>query len=114
MPTHVYIVKSGDFEITRRKRVRENKDNTDEKEVRTLIGPKHFEKSKKDTKLVFVVEKPQAFQEIRIATKSKGQILGFADVMAKRKLTTSCRCISNFGSLYVIKSEEFLAKMGKD
>jgi hypothetical protein len=45
MPTHVYIVKSGDFEIIRRKKIKENKNEADEQEVRTFIGPKLKNKS---------------------------------------------------------------------
>ena len=34
--------------------------------------------------------------------------------MAGRSRTTTARCVSSVGSLYAIKSEEFLSKMSKD
>jgi hypothetical protein len=34
--------------------------------------------------------------------------------MGKRMRTTTARCVSSTGSLYAIKSEEFLSKMSKD
>ena len=42
---------------------------------------------------------------------SKGYLLGHEDMINDRKYTTSVRCISYEGTVYALKSEEFLERM---
>jgi hypothetical protein len=49
-----------------------------------------------------------------VSTASKGQMLGFSDSVNKRPHTVSVNCISSVGTLYVIKVEDFEAKMQSD
>ena len=52
--------------------------------------------------------------EIRVATASRGQFIGLSDVICNRWHTTTVKCVSTTGSLYVIKITEFMNKMKKD
>mgnify|MGYP006122256283 CR=1 FL=1 len=49
--------------------------------------------------------------EIRMAVISKGQMIGFNDVIDNRAYATSLKCISSQGVVLAIKSEEFINKM---
>lgn len=51
---------------------------------------------------------------ICIAIIQKGQIFGHDDVINDRPYTTSVKCVSNNGRLYVISAHEFYFKMKKD
>ena len=42
---------------------------------------------------------------------SKGQIIGFNDVIFNRKHTTQVRCISEVGTVFMIQKDEFIKKM---
>jgi CRP-like cAMP-binding protein len=49
--------------------------------------------------------------EIRMAVISKGQMIGFNDVIDNRAYATSLKCISSQGVVLAIKAEEFINKM---
>ena len=42
---------------------------------------------------------------------NEGQIVGFEDAHNARNYTTSLKCVSGDGALYVCKTQEFLIKM---
>ena len=46
--------------------------------------------------------------DIRISTASKGQLIGFSDVIFNRLHTTTLKCASCKGSLYSIKAVDFM------
>ena len=52
--------------------------------------------------------------EIRVSTASRGQFLGLSDVICNRWHTTTVKCVSTTGSIYVIKINDFIQKMKKD
>jgi hypothetical protein len=54
------------------------------------------------------------FNDVRIAQSSIGEIIGLEDVFLNRNRIGSVRCVSSIGSLYKIKSEEFIHKIKKD
>ena len=53
-------------------------------------------------------------EELKMAVISKGQMVGFNDVIDNRAYTTSLKCISSEGIVLAIKVEEFIHKMQKD
>ena len=52
--------------------------------------------------------------ELRICNVGQGQILGVNDAIAQRDYTTSIKCESARGTVYVIGLAEFKTKMQKD
>ena len=61
-----------------------------------------------------MIKKAQRDIDIKVATASIGQLLGFSDCFNKRPHTVSVNCISSSGTLYAIKVEEFEALMQRD
>jgi hypothetical protein len=57
------------------------------------------------------IEKRQNITQLRIATVNEGQIVGFEDASNSRNYTTSLKCTSLTGTLYVCKTQEFMIKM---
>jgi hypothetical protein len=53
-------------------------------------------------------------KDIRVSTCHIGQIIGFEDILKGRHHTTTLKCISTEGSLYIIKKEEFCHKLKRD
>ena len=49
--------------------------------------------------------------EIKISTFDVGQVFGHEDVLRKRNYTSSVRCVTEEGSLYMIKADEFFYRM---
>lgn len=45
---------------------------------------------------------------------SKGHVLGHEDVMNDRNYTTSVKCQSHEGTVFAMRSDEFLANMAKN
>jgi hypothetical protein len=117
-PTHVYIIKEGNFEISRRKQVfdkRENKKKEKENASRRHIGPKSNCNHSAQGNRRFPVGKPSKNEvELRISAAGIGFVIGHNDVISARQHTTTLKCLSAEGSVYVIKCEEFLHKMRKD
>ena len=50
----------------------------------------------------------------KIARICKGQMFGQEDVINDRNYTTSVKCVSNSGKLFMIKSDEFYQRIKKD
>ena len=101
----VYIVKSGEFQMTfREKTLKQMEIKIDTK----IIGP--FKKKQKPS---LYSRNPQAIgrkfleKEVKIATVSRGQIIGFNDVIFERPYSTSLRCISSVGTLLMISANDF-------
>ena len=56
----------------------------------------------------------EKLREIRVAIVTKGQILGFNDIIKNKKHSNTLKCKSNIGQLYAINAQEFLHKIQKD
>ena len=52
--------------------------------------------------------------EMRIAIVTRGQILGFNDIIKQKNHTATLKCITNTGSLYAVNAQEFLFKIQRD
>jgi CRP-like cAMP-binding protein len=111
---HVYIVQGGDFEVVRKKRNQKQI----AQDAKKLIGPGYNEKlqqslikTDKPGNRQMNLDKPASFFDIRILKASKGYLLGHEDVINDRRYTTSVRCQSLEGTLFVMKADEFFSKM---
>ena len=81
--------------------------------MKQLIGPnKEFTHDKKQNPLK--QEKPWVFIDVKVATLTKGELIGYSDVVNKTNYTTSVKCMSSPGKILVISSNEFVNKMHKD
>jgi CRP-like cAMP-binding protein len=105
--SYVYIVYSGTFEISRKQVVPHVRQSF---EIKDLIGPTATHLNLKE----FNLNKSMEFNDVRIAQSSLGEIIGLEDVFLNRKRACTVRCVSSTGSLYKIKSEEFMHKIKKD
>ena len=57
------------------------------------------------------LRKKQKHNEIRISIIQKGQIFGHDDVVYDRPYTTSVKCVSKNGILYMISAHKFYRKL---
>ena len=55
-----------------------------------------------------------AFIDLKICSASRGQCMGFEDVLNERPYTTTVRCISTTGTVYCINKTNFFEKCKKD
>jgi CRP-like cAMP-binding protein len=81
----IYIVKSGEFEQLRVRKI-----------------------STENSKLPI---KAKTKQRIRLTLICRGQMFGEEDIINNRRATTTAVCISTFAVVYCIKADEFLNKM---
>lgn len=51
---------------------------------------------------------------LSVLIASRGQILGFEDILQGRRFTTSVRCITKTGSILRIRKEDFIKIIAKD
>ena len=91
IPKFVYVVHTGEFEVSTRVPASRTSKN-DENKGQTLTA--------KDRKHI----------DVKIALFCSGKMLGSEDVIAKQPYTTSVKCLSTEGSLYLISCQEFLFK----
>ena len=107
---YIYIIKEGDFEVTRRKYIvnkKENKKKAIEQQNRKHIGPNNKgSHSEMGTKIIELQNK-KISTELRVNTVCSGQIIGHNDFISKRPHTTTLKCLSQVGQVYKIKLEEF-------
>ena len=59
----------------------------------------------------FVKNSQQTEHEMRICTVGKGQTIGINDLVAGRDYSTSLKCESGTGKLFVISKDDFVTKM---
>jgi CRP-like cAMP-binding protein len=98
------VVISGNFEIIR---TTHNKGKVKSEVPRNLLGGARS----MHTGGKISLRKKQKTNEIRISIVQKGQIFGHDDVVFDRPYTTSVKCVSNNGMLYMISAHEFYHKM---
>ena len=90
---YIYIVKDGDFEIFRTQK-------------------QHRKQEKSCNKIKMQIDRRPNLIDIRIRMTSRGYLLGHEDVFNDRNYTTSVRCSSHEGTVFAMKADEFLDKMG--
>ena len=107
---YVYLVKDGEFEVTKRITYKmKNKEKNRHECMKLLKGNKP--KSALSMKDIL---KPQ-IETFRVAIVGDGQLIGEEDVIKeyedeKRIYTTSVKCISKTAYVFCIKYDEFLRK----
>ena len=69
-PTHVYIIRDGDFEITRTRKLK--KRNDDNHKTRTFIGPKVVCRGGQGLKNTLKLNEKPHEMEIKVSTIGKG------------------------------------------
>lgn len=116
---YVYIIESGDFEVTRTSKVskqsRESSLTMQSHQIKSLIGPLGNKNSIKNTKGNGINQNIKNKQQlIKVALIGKGQIFGQEDVLSNRNYTTSVQCVSMNAAVYCMKAEEFNYRMAKD
>lgn len=109
--TNVYYVIEGTFEVMRQQEIKKVNDHNVPKELIKVSGQQSASPFKRTN---FSNEKSGDKHNIKIRTLNKGQIFGHDDVFNGRFCTSTVKCISNGGSLFMIKSEEFSNQISKD
>lgn len=89
-PKFVYVVHTGEFEVSTRVPAAKLKNVDGQGKAKTPKEKKHI--------------------DVKIALFCSGKMLGSEDVVSKRPYTTSVKCLSTEGSLYLISTQEFLFK----
>ena len=100
-PKNVFVAFEGEFEIVKRV-----KDNTvvDETEI--------DEKSMNSNRLFSNCRRKDI--TLKLARVTKGQVIGFNDLINNQPHSTTVRCVTTKGSLYSIDGEELVSKLKKD
>lgn len=122
----VYLVKSGEFEVTKKLKVQLKK-NCDENmaECKKLLGAQNWKLDMSSNKLsqhnqfsrknLKTNQQKLAIQTFRVAIRGVGQLFGEEDVVVeksgdKRRYTYSVICISDIAEVYAMKYDEFIRK----
>jgi CRP-like cAMP-binding protein len=107
----IYVVLHGNFEVIRRKRVR-TKVQPVGIDPRRMIGPNIDDITKQ--RQLKTGKTSILASDIPIAVLTDGQIFGQEDVINEREHTTSVKCLTNDGSLYVLPAFSFFQKLSRD
>lgn len=103
--------------MNRRKTVKQTRKEVDKlKKAYELLGPHTQEaitERLSNPKMLFPTSK-RVPKDFIISLLCTGQIFGHDDLIKMRNYSTTVRCMSSIGTLYIIKGAEFFQKLGRD
>lgn len=109
---NIFVVIDGTFEISFATKYKD-KSSFEKKVINDLVSNRSSRSSKFTSYKDFKIQHQVSDLRIKVALANKGQIMGHSDAIKGKQNSFTIKCISQRGSLYVCKADEFKTHMSK-